>query len=73
METHTSVTSWGEFTHTIEDVLVMFRLPVFEDKGATDLVLFEAEERKVQLLNAALKIPNKSTYTSWIRCDEERG
>lgn len=31
METHTFVVSWGEFTPTLEDVVVLFHLPLFVD------------------------------------------
>lgn len=49
----------------------MLRLPIFTDEGVTGLVFSEAEERKVQLLNAALKISIKSTDISWTRYFEE--
>lgn len=39
IETHTFITSWDEFTPTLKDVQVMFRLPVFTVKGVTCLVL----------------------------------
>lgn len=64
---HTFVTSLGEFTPTLEDVSMMFRLPIFVDKGATGLVLSEEEERRLQLPIAALGVINKSTCTSWVR------
>lgn len=54
----------------------MFHLVVFADEDATGLVLIAEQEKKVQLLNVALKVSNKSTYTSWIRYvrrDERRG
>lgn len=54
-------TSWVEFMQSLEDVLVMFRLPTLANEGAMDLVLFEGENEKVRLLSAALKISNKST------------
>lgn len=66
-ETHTLVTSWGEFTPTLENVSVMFPLSMFADEGTTSLVLSTKEEKKVQLLSFALRISNKSTYASWIR------
>lgn len=65
METHI-FTYWEEFTPTLEDVLVMFYLPIFGDEGATGLILFEEEERKAQLLTTAFTVTNKSTSTSWI-------
>lgn len=46
---------------------MMFRLPIIADEGTMGLVLLEEEERKAQLLNAALMVSNKSTYNSWIR------
>lgn len=65
--THTFVTSKREFTHALDDVLVMFRLLIFAYKSATGLVLIDEEEKKVQLLNPTLRISNISTNTSWIR------
>lgn len=70
-ETHTFATSWGEFTLTLEDVLLMFCLTKPADKGATSLALSEGEKEKekekVRLLSVPLKISNKSTYSSWAR------
>lgn len=67
METHTFVNSCREFTPTLENVLVMLRLPIIADEGAMDLVLSKEEERKAQLLNAAFRVSNKSIYTFWVR------
>lgn len=64
---HTFVNSWEEFTATLEDVSMMFLLPIFADEGATGLVLSEEEGRKLQLLNATPRVFNESTYTSSIR------
>lgn len=44
----------------------MFLLPLFTNHGA-GIVLTKEEEKTVQLLNAALRVSNKSTYISWIR------
>lgn len=63
----TSVTSWGEFTPTLKDVSMMFRLPILGDDGAIGLALSDKEKAKVQLLSAALRLSKKSTYTSWAR------
>lgn len=50
--------------HTLKDVAVMFHLPLFADHGARGIILSEDEERILQLLNAALRVSKKSTYTS---------
>lgn len=50
---------------------MMLRLPIFTGEGVRGLVVSEAEERKVQLLNTALKVSNKSTDISWTRCFQE--
>lgn len=71
VKTHMFVTSCREFTPTWEDVSVMFRLPLFADEGATGLILSEEEKRRWQLLNVALGVSNKSTFTSWIRYSQE--
>lgn len=54
----------GEFTPILKDVSVMFRLPLFADDGTMGIVLFGEEEGRLQLLNVALRVSNKSTYTS---------
>lgn len=64
LETHTSIASWGEFTTTLEDVAVIFRQPLFTDHGAMSIILIEEEERTLQLFKAAIRMSNKSTYTS---------
>lgn len=56
---------------------MMFRL-LFTDKGATGLVLSEAEEGRLQLLNAALGSPTNppilpKSYTSRKVKGEARG
>lgn len=33
VETHTCIASWGEFTPTLEDVGLMFHLPLFADNS----------------------------------------
>lgn len=66
-KTHTFVTSWGEFTPIPRDVSVIFRLQVSVDDGAMGFIMFDKERGKVQLPSAALKLSNKSTYTSWAR------
>lgn len=38
--THTSVSSWGEFTWTMYDVQVMFHLLLFADNGARGIFFF---------------------------------
>lgn len=45
----------------------MFHLPLFGDQGATSIFLTKEEERTLQLLNAALRVLNKSMYIFWIR------
>lgn len=54
------------------DVAVMFRLPLFVDHAVAGIVLTEGEdEGTLQLLNAALRVLKKATYTSWIRYSNE--
>lgn len=48
-KTYTFLTSWGEFKSTLEEVLVMFRLPALAYKGETGLVLLGGEKEKVRL------------------------
>lgn len=67
METHTFFISWGEFTSTLEDVSVMFRLPVLADTGTMALALSNREKEKAKILNAALRLSSKSIYTSRAR------
>lgn len=45
----------------------MFLSSEFADEGETGIVLSEEEERKVPLSSSALRVSNKSIYTSWIR------
>lgn len=71
METHTFITSHGEFTPTQEDVLVMFCLLLFVDNDATSIVLSKEEDGRLQLLNVTVRISNKSTYTSSISYFQE--
>lgn len=47
--------------------MVISRLPLFGDHGAIGVVLNKEEERTLRLLNAALRVLNKSIYTAWIR------
>lgn len=44
----------------------MFRLPLFTDNDLMGIISFE-DERKLQLLNPALRVSNKLAYDSWIR------
>lgn len=44
LETHTLVTSWGEFTPTSEDVLVIFLLKIVVYNGVTSIVLSMEED-----------------------------
>lgn len=37
-------TSWGEFTPTVEDVLVMFHLPIFANENGPCFVRGRGEE-----------------------------
>lgn len=46
IETHTFITSWCKFTTNLEDVTVLFRLPLVADEGATGLVLTDEEGKK---------------------------
>lgn len=59
----------------LEDVAVMFHLPLIVGNSVIGIVLFE-DERTLQLLNAAFKVSNKLAYDSWIRYfrddDEQR-
>lgn len=47
--------------------LMMFHLSMFADNSAACIVLSKEEKGRLQLMNAALRISNKSTYTSWVR------
>lgn len=58
---HTFITSWEEFTPTLEDILVMFHLPVLVDEGPMGLVMSKREKEKVRLLSAALKFQINSS------------
>lgn len=42
----------------------MFRLSLFMDNDVTGIVLSKEEAGKLQLLNAALRVSSRSTYTS---------
>lgn len=44
VETLTFITTWGEFTPMLKDVVVMFRLPQLAKHDATGIVLSEEEE-----------------------------
>ncbi|KAL4327156.1 hypothetical protein AHAS_Ahas13G0071900 [Arachis hypogaea] len=45
-QTHTFLTSWGEFSPTLEDVVVLLQLPVF---GSVDLTLFRPDSDMLKL------------------------
>lgn len=49
----------------------MFCLLLFVDHGMTGIILIEEEETTLQLLNAALRVSNKLTYTFWIQYFKE--
>lgn len=50
----------------------MFRLPLFVDNDAMGIILSYEEEMPLHLLNSALRVSNKSTYTFWIRYFKDR-
>lgn len=57
--------TWGEFTPTLEDVTVIFYLPLCGDHGAMGLVLIK-EKKDTTAFECCFKSASKSTYTSWI-------
>lgn len=59
----TFIPAWGKFDATLDFVATMFRLPLVKDHGAKSIVLSEEEERALQLLDATLRVSNKSMYT----------
>lgn len=69
--------SLGKFSLTLEDVVALIGLPVFEEattiklpKSHEEVAVDEAGKRKLEALNKALsdsKSSNKSTYASWVR------
>lgn len=54
----------GEFTATLEDVMVIARLPLFGDHSPRGIILGEEEEKTSELLKFTLRVLTKSTYTS---------
>lgn len=53
-QTHTFMAAWGEFVPSLEDVVVIARLPVFEDRKAMVVVLKGEDKEMLQFLTSAL-------------------
>ncbi|KAJ1435176.1 Aminotransferase-like, plant mobile domain [Sesbania bispinosa] len=51
-KTHTFMTSWGEFSSTLEDVAILLKLPMFGDFDLSFVVL----ERRIAEMSKALKV-----------------
>lgn len=73
MESHTFVAAWGEFGPTLEDVVVLTGLSIFDDVQAiaisddSSTKLDDKCEIRLSLLNETLTAPKhkgKSTYNS---------
>lgn len=58
---HIFVTSWGEFTSTLEDFSIISCLPLFGKWNIMGITL--GDDRNLQLLTSTLWISSKSTYT----------
>lgn len=50
LESHTFVTSWGEFESTLEDVVSHTTLPMYGESNEMGVVLKEGDKEKLQCL-----------------------
>lgn len=65
----------GEFRPTRENVMNLTFLRLYRDTNTMGVAFKEEDEEKLQQLISSIgysKVPNKSTYASWIRYFDER-
>ncbi|GAV61579.1 PMD domain-containing protein, partial [Cephalotus follicularis] len=69
--THTFITSFGEISYSLEDVVAQFHLPLFGDENVQSLTASPVENRMNTTLIESLKASNvgsaRATFSSWIK------
>lgn len=75
MESHTSIAAWGEFSPTLDNIVVLTMLPLYIKKNAMGMTLGENGTEKLEYRKFSLtrvKSSGKATYTSWICFFDEK-
>lgn len=76
VEIHTFVAACRQFGPTLEDVLNLMTLPLYEEANTTGLIFEGKDEDKLQQLTATIghskaTSSSKSKYASWFHCFDE--